>query len=209
MEVKSIGIFPVILLKLATPPLPPQTKLNLEKNGGNECFFRPQHCWGKWGDDGMNPKLNKIIVVRSRVLRNNYLEGLFHTVPSSFVLHCSINVMERMMEITTNTCRMMLMTGKTMVIWVTGKEMIGMAGMAGKSRIAMMTMITEMTGITGWSGITEMTGVTRMTGMSGVTRMTGMTGVTGMTRVTGLTWITYSCTCHYWTKLVDCGDRDN
>ena len=29
------------------------------------------------------------IVVRSRVLRNNYLERLFYTVPSSFVLHCS------------------------------------------------------------------------------------------------------------------------
>ena len=33
MEVKSVGTFPVILLKLATPPLPPQTKLNLEQNG--------------------------------------------------------------------------------------------------------------------------------------------------------------------------------
>ena len=53
------------------------------------------------------------------------------------------------MEITTSTCRMMLMTGKTMDIWMTGNEMIGMAGMAGMSRIAMMTMITEMTGITG------------------------------------------------------------
>ena len=30
MEVKSAGTFPVILLKLVTPPLPPQTKLNLE-----------------------------------------------------------------------------------------------------------------------------------------------------------------------------------
>ena len=27
MEVKIVGIFPVILVKLATPPLPPQTKL--------------------------------------------------------------------------------------------------------------------------------------------------------------------------------------
>ena len=38
----------------------------------------------------MNPKPNKKIVLRSRVLRNNCLEGLFHTVPSSFVLHCSL-----------------------------------------------------------------------------------------------------------------------
>ena len=33
MEVKSVGTFTVILPKLATPPLPPQTKLNLEQNG--------------------------------------------------------------------------------------------------------------------------------------------------------------------------------
>ena len=84
------------------------------------------------------------------------------------------------MEITTSTCRMMLMTGKTMVIWMTGNEMMGMACMAGMSRIAMMTMITEMTGITGWTGITGMTGVTRMSGMSGITTMTGLTWITGI-----------------------------
>ena len=33
MAVKSVGTFPVILIKLATPPLPRQTKLNLEQNG--------------------------------------------------------------------------------------------------------------------------------------------------------------------------------
>ena len=33
MEVKSVRTFPVILLKLAAPPLSPQTKLNLEQNG--------------------------------------------------------------------------------------------------------------------------------------------------------------------------------
>ena len=32
MEVKSVGTFPVILLKLAASPLPPQTKLNFEQN---------------------------------------------------------------------------------------------------------------------------------------------------------------------------------
>ena len=130
---------------------------------------------GGWRDE---PTDEQKIVARSRVLRNNYLEGLFHTVPSSFVLHCSINVMERIMEITTSTCRMMLMTGKTMDIWMTGNEMIGMAGMAGMSRTAMMTMITEMTGITGWTGITGMTGVTRMSGMNWVTSMTGLTWIT-------------------------------
>ena len=59
MEVKIVGTFPVILLKLATPPLPPQTKLNFAQMGGNECFIWLKHCWGDWGDDGMNPKPNK------------------------------------------------------------------------------------------------------------------------------------------------------
>ena len=33
MEVKSVGTFSVILVKLATPPLPTQTKLNLSTMG--------------------------------------------------------------------------------------------------------------------------------------------------------------------------------
>ena len=33
MEVNSVGTFQVTLLKLATPPLPPQTKLNFVQNG--------------------------------------------------------------------------------------------------------------------------------------------------------------------------------
>ena len=33
MEVKSVGAFPVVLLKLAASSLPPQTKLNFEQNG--------------------------------------------------------------------------------------------------------------------------------------------------------------------------------
>ena len=36
------------------------------------------------------PKAAQKIVLRSRVLQNDCLEGLFHTVPSSFVLHCRI-----------------------------------------------------------------------------------------------------------------------
>ena len=33
MEVKSVETLPVILLKLVSPPLSPQTKLNFEQNG--------------------------------------------------------------------------------------------------------------------------------------------------------------------------------
>ena len=53
------------------------------------CFFG--HNIAEGGGGGMGrlrdePKAEKKIVARSRVLRNNYLEELFHTVPSSFVL---------------------------------------------------------------------------------------------------------------------------
>ena len=44
---------------------------------------------GKVGERRDEPKAEQKIVLRSRVLRNNCLEGLFHTVPTSFVLHCS------------------------------------------------------------------------------------------------------------------------
>ena len=59
MEVKSVRTFPVILVKLVTPPLPPQTKLSLSTMGGNECLFWPQHCrggGGGGGEEGRNPK---------------------------------------------------------------------------------------------------------------------------------------------------------
>ena len=54
------------------------------------AFFGHNIARGSGGDDGMNPKPNKKNVLRTRILRNYCLQGLFHTVPSSFVLHCSI-----------------------------------------------------------------------------------------------------------------------
>ena len=83
--VKSVGTFPVILVKLVTPPLPPQTKLILSTMGGNECFFWPQHCWREWGDDGMNPRQIENCHQEQSAICNR----LFHTVPSSLVPHCS------------------------------------------------------------------------------------------------------------------------
>ena len=95
MEVKRVATFSVILVKLATPPLPPQTKLNFEQMGGMTAFLATNFLGGGRGgggvgDVGMYPKEIKKIVIRSRVLCNNYLEGLFHTVQSSliFVPHC-------------------------------------------------------------------------------------------------------------------------
>ena len=87
MEVKSVGTFPVILVKLVTRPLPPQTKLILSTMGGNECFFWPQHCWREWGDDGMNPKQIKKLSLGAECYK--LCNRLFHTVPSSLVPHCS------------------------------------------------------------------------------------------------------------------------
>ena len=91
MEVKSVATFSVVLVKLATSSLPPQTKLNFEQMGGMTAFSAHNIAGGgECRDDRMNPKKIKKIVISSRVLRNNHLEGLFHTVPNSliFVLHC-------------------------------------------------------------------------------------------------------------------------
>ena len=42
---------------------------------------------GEWGSGGTTnePKANQNIVIRNKVLRKNYLEGFFRTVPSSIV----------------------------------------------------------------------------------------------------------------------------
>ena len=87
MEVKSVGTFPVILVKVATPPLPPKQSWILSKMDGNECFFGQNIASGSGGDHRMNPKPIKKIVFRSRVLPNNYMKGLFRAVTSDFVLH--------------------------------------------------------------------------------------------------------------------------
>ena len=44
---------------------------------------------GGGGGQRDEPKAEQKIVLRSRVLRNYCLEALFHTVQSSFVLHCT------------------------------------------------------------------------------------------------------------------------
>ena len=97
MEVKSVGTFPVILLKLATPPLSPQTKLNLEQNGWNWALFLVTTLLGEGGggDDAMNPKPNKKMSLgaesygliackgfftRSQVLLSSIVECTNHTL---------------------------------------------------------------------------------------------------------------------------------
>ena len=51
---------------------------------------------GGGGERLDEPKAEQKIVVRSRVLCNNYLERLFDTVPTSFVHHCRIDTLFRM-----------------------------------------------------------------------------------------------------------------
>ena len=79
MEVKSVGTFPVILVKLVTPPLPPKTKLNFEQNflGAKTLLGGGGRGSGEVGYEGMNLEPIKKIVVGSRVLSNNNLEGFF------------------------------------------------------------------------------------------------------------------------------------
>ena len=72
--VKSVGTFPVILVKLATPPLPPQTKSNFEQMGGNGSFFSHNIAGEGMGGRQNEPKGDQKIFNRRRVLRtNNYL----------------------------------------------------------------------------------------------------------------------------------------
>ena len=53
MEVKSVGTFPVILVKLVTPPLPPKTKLNFkQKFLGAKTLLGGGS--GEVADEGMN-----------------------------------------------------------------------------------------------------------------------------------------------------------
>ena len=96
--VKSVGTFSVTLVKLATPPLPPQTKLNFKHHGWKRLLFLATTLlWGGGGGGGGGvggrqdePKADQKNVNSCRVLRKNYLEGLFHTVPNCFVLHCGL-----------------------------------------------------------------------------------------------------------------------
>ena len=77
MQVKNVGTLPVILLKLASPPFPPQTKLNLEQNGCNWVLFWPQHCWGRWGDDGTNQKANEKLSLGAKTYGTIAGKGFF------------------------------------------------------------------------------------------------------------------------------------
>ena len=114
MEVKSVGAFPVILVKLETPFPTTLNKVEFWAKWVEKSAFLAKTLPGGWGGRRRDePKADQKIVIRSRALCNNYLEWLFHKsghatsrqrerrsretsesetglekVPSSFVLHC-------------------------------------------------------------------------------------------------------------------------
>ena len=88
MEVKSVGTFPVILLKLATPPLPPQQSWIWSKMDENECFFGHNIARGSGGTTGWTQSRTKKLSLGAGFYVTIAWKGFFHTVPSSFVLHC-------------------------------------------------------------------------------------------------------------------------
>ena len=71
----------------SSPPTP--NKVEFGAKWGKLSAFLATTLLGEVGGRWDEPKAEQKIVLRSRILRNYCLEGLFHTVPSSFVLHCS------------------------------------------------------------------------------------------------------------------------
>ena len=90
---KSVGTFPVILVKLATSPLPPQTILNFEQNGWDVTLLEGVE------DEGWTQS-RSIKLAIGVVLCYNYLEEFFSCCreqglydfylshPSSFLVLC-------------------------------------------------------------------------------------------------------------------------
>ena len=70
----------------SSPPTP--NKVEFGAKWGKLSAFLATTLLGEVGGRWNEPKAEQKIVLRSRILRNYCLEGLFHTVPSSFVLHC-------------------------------------------------------------------------------------------------------------------------
>ena len=78
------------ITKTSDPSPPTPNKVEFGAKWVRMSAFLATTLLGEVGERRDEPKAEQKIVLRSRVLRNNCLEGLFHTVPSSFVLHCRI-----------------------------------------------------------------------------------------------------------------------
>ena len=99
MEVKSVGTFPTITVKLATFPLSPQTMLTFQQNeSSNESFFghtavlggwEREGGWGGWRDDPA--KADQVVVIMSRPMYQ-FLERVFSQCSTYFDLNCRTTV---------------------------------------------------------------------------------------------------------------------
>ena len=76
------------ITKSSDPSAPTPNKVEFGAKWVRMSAFLATTLLGGVGERRDEPKAEQKIVLRSRVLPNNCLEGLFHTVPSSFVLHC-------------------------------------------------------------------------------------------------------------------------
>ena len=78
MEVKSVRTFPLILVKLATPPLPSHPKQSWILSKWVEIIAGVEGGGGGVGGLQHEPKADQKIVFSSRVLRKNYMaKGFF------------------------------------------------------------------------------------------------------------------------------------
>ena len=80
------------ITKTSDPSPPTPNKVEFGAKWVKLSAFLATTLLGEVGAGGRQgePKAAQKIVLRSRVLQDYCLEGLFHTVPSSFVLHCRI-----------------------------------------------------------------------------------------------------------------------
>ena len=76
------------ITKTNDPSPPTPNKVGFGAKWVKMSAFLATTLLGEVGRRRDEPKAEQKIVLRSRVLRNNCFDGLFHTVPSSIVLHC-------------------------------------------------------------------------------------------------------------------------
>ena len=100
MEVKSVGTFPTITVKLATFPLSPQTMLTFQQNeSSNESFFGHTAVLGGWEREGGGgggwrddpAKAEQVVVIMSRPMYQ-FLERVFSQCSTYFDLNCRTTV---------------------------------------------------------------------------------------------------------------------
>ena len=77
------------ITKTSDPSPPTPNKVEFGAKWVRMSAFFATTLLGGVGERRDEPKAEQKIVLRSRVLRNYCLEALFHTVQSSFVLHCT------------------------------------------------------------------------------------------------------------------------